>query len=145
MRGNGCPVNGPALSERDGQLAVAWFTGKNDEPHVQVTFSGDSGKTFQAPRLLDSPVNGSRPAGHVAVTVLEDRSALAVWLRQGSSGADLVAQRITERGTGGTPFVIGQGTVRGYPRLERLGNSALVSWSGKDGKEVKTALIAPRD
>ena len=143
---NGCPVNGPALSEREGRLAVVWFTGKNDEPRVQVTFSADSGKEFQPPRVLDSPMNGIRPVGHVGVALLDDGDALAVWLRQSSSGADLVAQHMTERGPNGAPFVVGQGTVRGlgYPRLRRLGHSALICWTAKDGKEVKTALIAPR-
>lgn len=143
---DGCPVNGPALSELDGQLAVVWFTGKNDEPGVQLAFSEDGGRTFQPPLLLDMPVNGSRPVGHVGVTILEDGSAVAVWLRQSSSRADLVAQRSTKREPNDAPSVVAQGTVRalGYPRLQRFGNSAMVCWSGNDGKEVKTALIAPR-
>jgi hypothetical protein len=44
---NGCPVNGPALSERKGRLTLAWFTGENDELQVQLAFSGDSGKRFK--------------------------------------------------------------------------------------------------
>jgi hypothetical protein len=41
-------------------------------------------------------------------------------------------------------LVVAKGTVRGlgYPRLQRLGESAMVSWGGKDGKEVKTGMIS---
>ena len=89
-------------------------------------------------------MNGAGPVGHVAVAILEDGSALAVWQRESSSGADLVAQRVTDRGSDGPRFIVGQGNVRGlgYPRLQRFGNSTLVCWSGKDGKEVKTVNCA---
>jgi hypothetical protein len=141
---NGCPVNGPALSANKDRLAVLWFTGRDDQPQVEMAFSADFGKTFQAPRILDSAKKDSRPVGHVGVSMLKDRNAVAVWLRQTSADAELVAQRVSRNGPESVPFVLARGTVRGlgYPRLQRIGESVMVCWSGNDGKEVKTALIS---
>jgi hypothetical protein len=76
--------------------------------------------------------------------MLKDANAVAVWLRQTSADAELVAQRISEDGPESVPFALAHGTVHGlgYPRVQRIAESVMVSWSGNDGKEVKTALIS---
>jgi hypothetical protein len=69
---------------------------------------------------------------------------VTVWLRQSPADAEMVAQRVSDNGPESAPFVLAHGTVRGlgYPRVQRIGEAVMVSWSGKDGKEVKTALIS---
>jgi hypothetical protein len=144
---NGCPVSGPALSANKDRLAVLWFTGRDDQPQVEMELSEDLGKTFQAPQILDSRGKESRPIGHVAVSLLDSGGVVAVWLQQGRSEARIVGQRISKNGHRGELFVLARGTVRGlgYPRLERAGFRVMVSWSGTTGEEMKTAEMSGAD
>ena len=49
-----CPVNGPMLSARGRDVALAWFTARNDEGRAtRVAFSRDAGRSFGAPIRLD--------------------------------------------------------------------------------------------
>ena len=141
---NGCPVNGPALSAHGRRLAVLWFTAIDDKGTVKIAFSEDSGSTFRRPAILDSASNDDRPVGHVAITLLEDGGALAAWLRQASSDTEIVMQRVARDGSQGPPEVLAKGTTKdlGYPRMQRLGESVMVSWGGTgDFKNVKTAIV----
>src|SRR5687768_13540789 len=54
---NACPVNGPMLSARGRDVAVAWFTVKEDQGRAFAAFSQDAGRTFGGPIRLDD--NGS--------------------------------------------------------------------------------------
>ena len=62
-----CPVNGPAVSARDRDVAVAWFSAK-DEPHTFVALSRDAGRTFGAPARVDEVA----AIGHVGAVLLND-------------------------------------------------------------------------
>jgi hypothetical protein len=143
---NGCPVNGPALASSGKRVGIVWFTGSDDKPEVKLALSSDHGATFQAPITLDSSNGENRPVGHVAVSVLEDGSAVAIWLRHQTSGTDMVGERISPLGERSGTFTIAGGTETslGYPRAQRLGNQLVVSWGGKTGKAVRTAVIAAR-
>ncbi|HTQ95845.1 MAG TPA: sialidase family protein [Candidatus Acidoferrum sp.] len=143
---NGCPVNGPALASSGKQVAIVWFTGSNDKPEVKFALSDDQGVTFQAPITLDTPNEENRPVGHVAVSLLDDGSAVAFWLRHQTSGTDMVGERISPSGHRSGTFIIARGTETslGYPRVQHLSNQLVVSWGGKTGKEVKTAIITTR-
>jgi BNR repeat-like domain len=140
----GCPVNGPALASNGNRVAIVWFTGSNDKPEVKFALSDDLGSTFHAPVTLDSPEGENRPVGHVAVSLLDDGTAVAIWLQHQSSGTEIVGERIPSSGRGSGKFTIAGGTETGlgYPRVQRFGQQLLVSWSGKTGKDVKTALVA---
>jgi BNR repeat-like domain len=141
---NGCPVNGPALASSGRNVGIVWFTGSNDKPEVKFALSNDQGATFQAPIILDSPNGENRPVGHVALSLLEDGSAIAIWLRHQTSGTDMVAERISPSGERSGMFTIASGTDTslGYPRAQRHGNQLVISWGGKTGKVVRIALIS---
>jgi hypothetical protein len=141
---NGCPVNGPALASSGRNVGIVWFTGSNDTPEVKFALSDDQGATFQAPIILDSPNGENRPVGHVALSLLEDGRAVAIWLRHQTSGTDMVGERISPSGQRSGMFTIASGTETslGYPRAQRLGNQLIISWGGKTGKVVRTALIS---
>jgi hypothetical protein len=141
---NGCPVNGPALASSGNRVGIVWFTGNNDKPEVKFALSNDQGATFQAPITLDSSNAENRPVGHVAVSLLEDGSAVAIWLRHQTSGTDMVGERISPSGQRSGTFTIASGTETGlgYPRAQRLGNQLIISWGGKTGKVVRTAVIS---
>ena len=141
---NGCPVNGPAIANNGNHLATIWFTGSHDKPEVKAALSDDLGTTFRAPIILETPEGENRPVGHVAISLLDDGSAVAIWLHHQPSGTEIVGERISSSGEPGGRFTIASGTEAGlgYPRAQRVGNQILVSWSGKTGKEVRTAIIA---
>lgn len=139
----GCPVNGPALANDGSRVAILWFTGSDDKPEVKIAMSDDLGSTFRSVITLDSPSGEDRPVGHVAVSLLNDGSAVAVWLHHGSSGTETVGERISNAGQRSDEFTIASETDTGlgYPRTQRLGDQLIVSWNGKTGKDVKTAII----
>ncbi|HVN09918.1 MAG TPA: sialidase family protein [Patescibacteria group bacterium] len=140
---NACPVNGPALASEGRRLAVLWFTASQDKPEVKIAMSNDLGSTFQAPVTLDSPNGDDRPVGHVALSLLEDGDAIAVWLHHGASGTELIGERISSAGQHAGRFTIASGAETGfsYPRIQRLGDQLVISWTGKSNKGVRTATI----
>jgi len=68
-----CPINGPALSAKGRNVAIAWYTVKDDQGHAYVAFSRDAGRSFSEPIRLDDKAS----LGRVDVELLRDRSALA--------------------------------------------------------------------
>jgi len=141
---NGCPVNGPTVNARNNEAAVVWFTAKDDKPLVENSFSTDSGETFGAAHLLDSPKDGSHPVGHLTAALLPDGNQLVVWIRQAADGAQLVAQEISRDGTTGELQVVAKGTARsiGYPHLEQSGATYVLTWGGTtEQPNVRTAVL----
>src|SRR5439155_4248240 len=80
-----CPINGPAINARGRQVAVAWFTAKDDQGRAFAAFSTDAGATFGAPIRLDEA--GSQ--GRVGIALLEDGSAVASWIELANQRAQL--------------------------------------------------------
>ena len=71
-----CPVNGPGLSARGRDVALAWFTVKQEQGQAYLAFSKDAGRTYAAPIRVDD--GGS--LGRVDVELLPDGAALATWI-----------------------------------------------------------------
>src|SRR5262249_38152500 len=55
-----CPINGPAISARGRQVAVAWMTATEDQGRAFAAFSSDGGATFGAPVRLDDAASQGR-------------------------------------------------------------------------------------
>lgn len=140
-----CPVNGPAAAARGTDVAVAWFTGADDRPRVQVAFSGDAGASFGPP----VPVDDGDPAGRVDVALLEDGSALVSWIERTRSaenpeGAELRVRRIRPDGRrSGATVVSASSAARasGFPRMVVDGPRVLWAWTdvGQDPSRVRVA------
>lgn len=137
----GCPVNGPQLSARGDNVVIAWFTAPEHRPRVNVAFSGDGGATFGPP----SPVDDGNPAGRVDVEMLEDGSAVVVWLERKAGDAEIRA-RVVHPDGGRRPSwrvtATGAGRAAGFPRMARAGNELLFAWtdpSAKGGVRVVAA------
>jgi len=93
---DGCPVNGPAISARGDDVAVAWYTGAEEEPRVSIAFSADGGETFSIPAAVDS----ADPLGRVGVAWTEEQAAV-VWLGSFEGGASLYLQGFSPTGVAG--------------------------------------------
>ena len=122
-----CPVNGPAVAARGRSVVVAWFTAP-DRPRVRVAFSADAGRTFAAP----VEIGAGDALGRVDVVLLDDGRAVVSWLRQGSSGAEIVAQPVDRTATRGPAVVVAGTAVQrasGFPQMALAGDGLLFAWT----------------
>lgn len=140
----GCPVNGPALAAAPGEgdgapaddaLAIAWYTEGPGRPTVFVAFSGDGGRTFGAPIRVDD----GDPLGRVDLEILDDGSALVLWLAGASGSGSVRARRVGRDGRAGrahTIATVGTARASGFARMARRGSDSLwFAWTepGEDG------------
>lgn len=133
---NACPVNGPSLSASGQKVALAWYTGANDEPRVKFAFSNDAGASFGKPVVIDE----GKPAGRVATVLLADGSALVSWIeRTGDADASVRVRRVTADGrvmpaqtvAASTAGVANQREARasGFPRMASSGEYVYFAWT----------------
>ena len=135
---NGCPVNGPALSAIDRDVAVAWFTAPHDEGHVFVAFSQNAGTAFGAPVRVDE--NGS--LGRVDVELMPDGSAIVSWIERTEKQTALMVRRVERSGgrsAATTVTTLGTNRSTAYPRMARRGNELIFAWTDPESLSVKTA------
>ncbi len=123
-----CPVNGPALSARGRDVAIAWFTVKNDLGQAYAAFSSDAGRTWTAPQRLDEA--GS--LGRVDIEMLDDGTAVASWVEYAEGKTDLRLRRIDRSGarSPAQPIVaVSGGRASGFPRMARQGEQLIFAWT----------------
>jgi type II secretory pathway component PulM len=122
-----CPVNGPAVSSNGKNVAVAWFTGANDQLQVQAVLSTDSGKTFGKPIRIDE----GKPLGHVDVVSLPSGGALVSWVERTDQGSHVRVRAIDADGKTQNPIPVSTAPVKssGVPRMELSGNQAVIAWT----------------
>jgi len=136
-----CPVNGPMLSARGRDVAVAWFTAQGDQPQAFVAFSKDAGRTFGSPIRLDD----GGTLGRVDVELMPDGSAAASWIEFADQRAQFRFRRVDSSGTK-SPAVTVSGLAgsraSGYPRIGLSGNQLLFAWTESDNgrTQVQTAI-----
>jgi hypothetical protein len=137
----GCPVNGPQVDARGERVAVAWFTGANNESRVWVAFSTDGGATFRKPVRVDD----GKPIGRVDLNMLEDGSALVSWLESGDNGAEVKVRKVRGNGVRGESVTAGKTTSArssGFPRAAVLGDRAYIGWTVTgEPSNIRLALV----
>jgi hypothetical protein len=135
-----CPINGPAISARGRQVAVAWMTAKDDQGRAFAAFSNDAGATFGAPIRLDDAAS----QGRVGVAIGDDGSAVASWIEVANQRSQLQIRRIASSGVRGPAQAVtgGAGRASGFPRLARHGDEVLLAWTEtSDGRStIRTAV-----
>ncbi len=141
----GCPVNGPQLSADGQALAAAWYTGAGGQPQAYVAFSQDGGATFADRIRIDEGV----PLGRLDIELLDDGSAIVVWLEASDEAGRVLARRVTATGEMGTPIVVSNTSgerASGFPRLVRVADELVLAWTlpGETGG-VRTRSIAISD
>ena len=126
----GCPVNGPALAARGDAVVAAWFTGAGEIPRVRVIFSSDAGATWGEAVEVDD----GAPLGRVDVELLDDGSALVVWLEAAPGEADalLRARRIHPGGVRSTSLDLAltpAARSSGFPRMGPGDGGIVLAWT----------------
>lgn len=139
-----CPVNGPALSAQAREVALAWFTVKQDQGQAYLAFSQDAGRTYGAPIRIDD--GGS--LGRVDVELLPDGTALATWIEFADQRAQFRARRIDRAGSR-SPAVtvagISGNRASGYPRVAMGDGEIVFAWTESadgGGLRVRSAAAA---
>lgn len=134
-----CPINGPALSAQGRDVAIAWYTVKQDEGQAYASFSRDAGRTFNKAIRLDDA--GS--LGRVDVELLPDGSAFATWIEFADGRAQFRGRRVTIDGERSTPVTIAglaASRASGYPRLARHGDELVFTWTEMHSPSIATAM-----
>jgi hypothetical protein len=136
----GCPVNGPALSSIGNDVAIAWYTAAHNDARVYVAFSHDGGRTFTPPHI----VNDDIPLGRVAVEILDDGSALVMWIENADEDAGLMIRRIYPDGIADNArkiAVVNADRSSGYPRMVRHDDRLVFAWVDTfEASRVRTAV-----
>jgi len=124
---HGCPVNGPAADARGERVAVAWFTQGTSGEAMKVAFSSDAGRSFAAPIPVDSTAAIGRPQ----VMMLEDGSALVLWITQRRRSFAAAIARVTPDGRVSPALTLGTlpRKAGGYPQMARVGDKLLFAWT----------------
>jgi hypothetical protein len=137
---NACPVNGPSLSARGRNVALGWYTGKDDQPKAFAAFSKDAGRTFGTPIRLDDAAS----LGRVDVEMLADGSAVATYIEFANQRADFRMRRIMADGSKSAPVTISDvagNRSSGHPRVALSGNELVFAWVDRtSGSQVRTAV-----
>lgn len=140
----GCPVNGPALASHGHDVAIAWFAAPDADPRVAVAFSRDGGATWSPPTRVEDGV----PLGRVALTMLDDGSALVGWIETNAGRTDFRARRVAPNGerSPSAPITGVSGDRRsGYPRMVRSGREVYFAWTATDGQPRVLTAVARVD
>jgi hypothetical protein len=141
---NACPVNGPALAASGDRVALAWFTAERDEPRVQVAFSMDAGRTWGAPVRVDD----ARALGRVDVVVLDNGSAVVMWLEHLESGSELRTRVVHPSGKREPFTTVSSMTAdrqSGHARMVKNGDELVFAWvATTPTMQVKTAVARLR-
>ena len=134
---NGCPVNGPSVSAVGKKVAVAWFTGVNDKPHVHLAFSSDAGENFGKPISIDD----GDPVGRVEVLMLADGSALVCWLEKATGSGSVRVRHVRPDGKMDPSITVApNGTARsnGFPQMALTAKTLVFAWTSS---RVMTAVM----
>lgn len=138
-----CPVNGPAIAARGGNVAAVWFTGAGNRGRVLAALSSDAGTSFGQPVELD----GQDPVGRVAVEWIDDRSAAIAWIgppdREGGAGFNWC--RLDRDGRVSAARRIATVSAErhsGFPQIVPAGRRMLSAWTdGASPAAVRTAWV----
>lgn len=132
----GCPVNGPRASAMGNNLAIAWFSMKDNKGQVKIIFSSDGGNTFNAPIQIDE----GNAIGRVDVVMLDEKTAMLSWME----GTDIKAIKVNSDGTKGKPIMIAASSgarSSGFPQMTKAGNKLIFAWTDNKKKTIKLASL----
>ena len=138
-----CPVNGPRLSARGRDVALAWFTGNDNVGRSFFAFSNDAGRSFGAPIRLDA--EGS--LGRVDVALLSNGTAMASWIELSEKGGRIAVRRVTPGGQASSPTTVATvstGRISGYPRMAFHAGELVFAWTEGDASATRVQTAAAK-
>ena len=139
----GCPVNGPKVDALGNNVVVAWFTGAENAPKVQVSFSSDGGEVFTAPIVIAEGVI----MGRVDVLWTDEDNAVVSWMEANDKSALFKAMIVRKDGTTSKPQVItkmADSRKSGFPQMEMVEETLYFAWTEQVAAvtQVRTAKMS---
>jgi hypothetical protein len=135
---NGCPINGPSVSARGRNVAVAWFTAKENQGQAYVAFSGDAGRTFGPAVRVDD----GRSLGRLGVQLLADGSAAVAWVELANSRAEFRVRTVGPNGVRSPALTVSEDPDTRSPRLAGNARELLFTWTEFDENDVSRVRTA---
>lgn len=138
-----CPVNGPMLSARGRDVAIAWFTVAENQGRAFAAFSTDAGRTFGAPIRIDD----EGTLGRVDVELLDAGNAIVSWIEFAGGRAQFRARRIDPSGRRSPAVTVAgiEGSrASGYPRVARHGDELVFAWTENTEGRLRVQTAAAR-
>ncbi|MBO6524421.1 MAG: hypothetical protein JJ971_11380 [Balneolaceae bacterium] len=137
-----CPVNGPSIDSFNSTVAVAWYTGANNNPAVKLAFSADEGNSFFAPILIDTKSS----LGRVDVLMNDEHSAWISWMSRTEESAQLNLQLVSQNGEIKKSHIVSAmspSRSSGFPQITRTKDGVLIAWTDHSESEMKvnTAIL----
>jgi hypothetical protein len=132
----GCPVNGPRVSVRGSQVAVAWFSAATKPAHVNVAFSDDNAASFGEAFSIDE----GQAIGRVDIEWIDSQRVVVSWME----GAFIKAVVVDTDGRKEASVTLAESSEArssGFPQLTRSKNGMIVAWTDEKSKRVKTGLL----
>lgn len=135
----GCPVNGPSIAASGENVAVAWFSAKDNQPTVSLSLSNNSGATF-AKRVIIASGNTN---GRVSTAMLESGEIAVSWLAVEGADATLKLAHYSVDGRllASTDIAKTRSSRRsGFPVIAATGNEVYITWTDlSDSSRVRIA------
>lgn len=140
-----CPVNGPSLDASGDTVVATWFTAAGDLPRVSAAFSSDGGATFGDP----IPIDDGHPVGRVDAELLDDGTALVIWLERTPRATEVRGRVIAIDGSRARSWLVtrsSEARAAGFPRVARAGDQLIFAWTetGPAGGVRVAAALLPR-
>lgn len=137
---NACPVNGPQIDAIGMRAVTAWFTAAQEKGRAFVAFSDDGGVTFDKA----VPIDDGKPIGRLDVVLLDEETALVIWLEQTAAGGEIRARRVSRAGKVEPAVKIADSSTAraaGFARVARRDRDVYFTWTEqtKDSKRVHVA------
>jgi len=124
----GCPVNGPKVDAMGNSVAVAWYTGANEDPRVNIAFSTDGGESFSQPIRVDDGAT----IGRIDIVMVNHDEAWVTWLESGENGTEIRARSIKSNGNSGPSIKVAstrKSRASGFPRLVRFNDKLIIAFT----------------
>ena len=137
----GCPVNGPSVAAQKDQVAVGWFSAKDNQPKVNLSISTDNGDSFtNTVTVAQQDTNG-----RVSVAMLESGKVVISWLETAGKSASIKAAAYNYDGELLDSATIAE-TVSsrqsGFPVMTSSGDDVFVTWTEVSSeKQVRVARV----
>ncbi|WP_027067155.1 hypothetical protein [Maribacter sp. Hel_I_7] len=139
----GCPVNGPKVDALGNNVVVAWFTGAENAPKVQVSFSSNGGEVFTAPIVIAEGII----MGRVDVLWTDEDNAVVSWMEANDKSALFKAMIVRKDGTASKQQVITKMAdfrKSGFPQMEMVEETLYFAWTEQVAAvtKVRTAKMS---
>ena len=122
-------------------MAVAWYTGANQDPKVNIVFSNDGGETFSKPIRVDDGAT----IGRIDLVMVSQDEAWVIWLESGENGTEIRVRSIESNGNPGPSVKVAstrKSRASGFPQLVKVNDKLMVAFTDlMDKPQVKLGLI----